>query len=402
MDRRPTVCLICSDVSGDLQAGRLARAIRALAPDVRLVGMGGREMAKAGVEVAAYTTDLSFVGLPDSLRALRPLVDVFRQGQALVRATRPDLVVLVDSETVTLPAAVWLRRQRVPVVYFFPPQVWFWGRWRLRVIKPLVRRVVSAFRPEAELYRAAGVDTVWIGHPLRDMVRAGEDAAAAVRAIGLDPSRPLVGLMPGSRQTEVRALAEPMLAAAHMLQARDPRLQFALPLAAEALRHDVEERVRRSRVRDLAVYRPTSYAVLSRARVVLQCSGTATLEVALLGIPAVIAYRLRSLEYLVGRYLMIDVPHIGMPNILLEAMVQPEFFASRVSADDLAAEAWSLLTDEIRRRTIQSRLAELPGLLGPEGAFDRAASAIVELLPRWSMTAATSAGSADLGRRAAS
>ncbi len=398
---RPTVCLICSDVSGDLQAGYLASAIREIAPEVRLVGMGGPEMAKAGVEVAVYTTDLSFVGLPDSVRAIRPLVDVFRQGQELVRVTRPNLVVLVDSETLTLPAAVWLRRQRVPVVYFFPPQVWFWGRWRLRSIKPLVHRVVSAFREEADLYRAAGIDTVWVGHPLRDMVRVSEDPAAAMRAIGLDPSRPMVALMPGSRQTEVRALAGPMLGAARMLQERDPRLQFALPVATDALRPDLEEFVRRSGVRDIALYRPTSYAVLSRAQVVLQCSGTATLEVALLGIPAVIAYRLRPPEYLVGRYLVIDVPHIGMPNILLGEMVQPEFFKTRIDTQELATEAWSLLTDEIRRRSIQSRLAELPALLGAEGAFARAANAIVELLPEWQQRA-TEDAALPIARRVAS
>src|SRR5262249_14524835 len=144
----------------------------------------------------------------------------------------------------------------------------------------------------------------------------------------------------------------PMLGAARILQERDPRLQFALPIATDTLRPELEEFVRRSSVRDIALYRPTSYAVLSRAQVVLQCSGTATLEVALLGIPAVIAYRLRLPEYLVGRYLVIDVPHIGMPNILLGEMVQPEFFKTRIDTQELATEAWSLLTDDIRRRGI--------------------------------------------------
>src|SRR5262249_24397882 len=152
----------------------------------------------------------------------------------------------------------------------------------------------------------------------------------------------------------------PMLAAARLLQQRDPQLQFAVPLAAEALRADVETGVATCGVRDIAVYPHESYAILSRARVVLQCSGTATLEAALLGLPAVIVYRCRPIEYLIGRYLLVDAPYLGMANILLGERVQPELMQGDVSPDRLAAEAWSLLTDEARRRAIQRRLAELP------------------------------------------
>ena len=142
----------------------------------------------------------------------------------------------------------------------------------------------------------------------------------------------------------------------------------------------MEEGVARSGVRDLVVYRSPSYAVLSRARMTLQCSGTATLEAALLGIPSVIMYKLNPLEY-AGARLFMRVDFIGMPNILLGEMVQPEFFNKNVSADHLTEAAWSLLTDERRRRAIQSRLAAIRGLLGPPGVFARAARAVVELLP---------------------
>ena len=203
----------------------------------------------------------------------------------------------------------------------------------------------------------------------------------ALRALGLDPSRPLVVLMPGSRQNEITTLAAPILGAARLLQMRDPTLQFALPLASESLRHAVEHSVRSSGVTDLVIYRPMSYAILSRARVVLQCSGTATLEAALLGVPSVIAYRCSPLSYLLGHYVLIDVDFIGMVNILLGEMVQPEFFQKNVDAEHLAAEAWSLLTDLGRRRAIQSRLANIRDLLGPPGVFRRAAEAVIDLLP---------------------
>jgi len=376
-----TVCLGACEVSGDRNAAHLARAIRQAAPDVRLIGIGGPAMQAAGVEVRVQTADLGFIGVSEGLRMLPELLRLFRSCQRLIVEERPDLVVLIDSEFVTTPFAVWLRRRRVPAAFFFPPQVWLWGRWRLPAIRPLARRFISAFAAEAEIYRAGGADTVYVGHPLRDLVSVHGDSADALRAIGLDPARPVVALMPGSRRAEIRALLPPMLGAAHMLQQRDPRLQFAVPLAAEALRADVERGVRASGLRSIAVYPHESYAVLSRARVVLQCSGTATLEAGLLGLPAVIVYRCRPLEYWLGRHVLVNAPFLGMVNILLAEGVQPELMQEDVTPERLAVEAWSLLTDETRRRAIQRRLAELPAVLGTPGAFNRVTDALIDLLP---------------------
>jgi lipid-A-disaccharide synthase len=376
-----TICLAACEVSGDRNAAHLARAIQHAAPGTRLIGIGGPAMQAAGVDVRVHTTDFAFMGVTEGLRIIPELLRLFRRCQRMIVTERPDLVVLIDSEFVTTPFAVWLLRRRIPATFFFPPQVWLWGRWRLPAIRPLARRFISAFAAEAEIYRGAGADTVFVGHPLRDLVSVDEDPAAALRGAGLDPARPVVALMPGSRRAEIRALLPAMLGAARLLQQRDAQLQFAVPLAAEALRGEVERGIRASGVAGVAVYPHESYAILSRARVVLQCSGTATLEAALLGLPAVVMYRCRQMEYLLGRYLLVDAPFLGMVNILLGERVQPELIQGDVSAPRLAAEAWSLLTDESRRRTIQRRLAALPAILGTPGAFARATDAVLDLLP---------------------
>lgn len=383
--RARTICLVACEVSGDRTAAQLALALRRAAPDVRLLGIGGPAMQAAGVDVRVQAAEFGFVGLLDGLQIAPQLLRLVQRGKRIIVDERPDLVVLIDSELVTTPIALWLRRHRVPAAFFFPPQVWLWGRWRLPAVRPLARRFLSAFADEARLYAASGADTVFVGHPLRDMVQVDRDPAAALRAVGLDPERPVVALMPGSRRHEVRALLGPMLAAAQLLQARDPRLQFAVPLATESLRADLERDPALSRVRALAIYPHDSYAILSRARAVIQCSGTATLEAALLGIPAVIVYRCRPFEYLLGRYLLVHTRFIGMVNILLDECVQPELLQSAVTAERLAAETWSLLTDEARRAAIQRQLAALPGRLGAPGAFTRATEALLELLPERSM-----------------
>ncbi len=376
-----TIFIGACDISGDQNAARLATAIRGRAPEVRLVGAGGAAMRDAGVEVEVSTTHLSFTGVLGSLAVFRELRALYGRAQKLVLAARPDLVILTDGEIVNVPFAFWAWRRGIPVVFYFPPQVWLWGRWRLPFTVPLIRRVLSAFRDEAELYRKAGADTVWVGHPLRDLVAVDEDSTAALEAHGLDPQRPLVGLMPGSRRSEIRRLSGPIVGAARLLQERRPEIQFALPLADESLRADVEETVCQHKLRDAAVYRPESYAVLSRTRVVLQCSGTATLETALLGIPSVIAYRCIPIEYVFAR-LISYVDFIGMPNILLGEMVQPEFFHRNVDAEHLAEAAWRLLTDQRCREIIVSRLAKLPALLGPPGVLARGAEAVLDLLPQ--------------------
>jgi lipid-A-disaccharide synthase len=392
MSPRRTICLMTADVSGDQNAAGLATALRARHPSLRLLGVGGLAMREAGVDVRVESTDLSFMGVFDTARVLRQLVRCFRGSLALVRRERPDLVVLVDSEAAAMPMAAWLRRRGIPTVFYFPPQVWLWGRWRLPAMLPLARRFVCAFRPEAEMYAAAGADAPWTGHPLCDRVHVQEDTDAALRAIGLDPQRPLVVLMPGSRRAEVDRLLPPLLGAAEILAWRDPNLQFAIPAASPGLRAAIERGVAARRLAGrVVVYPQRSYAVLSRAKVVLQCSGTATLEVALLGIPAVIFYRCNPFEHFVASRLLIDAPFIGMVNILLGEMVQPEFFQHDVDAEHLAAAAWSLLSDDIRRRTIQRKLAELPALLGTPGAFDRAACAVLAALPGSSGEASPSA-----------
>ena len=342
---------------------------------------GGDAMRSSGVDVLVETTDLSVVGAVDAFRIVNQLRHRYRCVRRAISDAGADIVVLVDTETLLVPIGVWLRRQRLPLVLFFPPQVWMWGRWRLRWARRLARRVISAFEPEAELYRRAGVDTIRVGHPLAEIVRVKEDPTAALREIDLDPDRPLVGLMPGSRRREFKALLSPILGAARLLQLRNPALQYAVPLASEAYRSTVEQAVRASGLRDVAIYRPTSYAVLSRTQVVVQASGTAALETALLGIPSVIGYRCHLVEYMVVRYLYLHVGYIGLPNILLGEMVQPEFFHRHADAEHLASAAWSLLTDDSRRRAIQNSLATLRQRLGPPDAFSRAAQAVVELLP---------------------
>jgi lipid-A-disaccharide synthase len=377
--KSPTIYLITADVSGDQNGARLAEALRRQMPRVRLLGIGGQAMRRAGVQVAIESGEASMVGPPDSLRSIRSLRRLWKGIRRLLVDNPPDAAVLIDNETFNLLIARRLRRLGVPTVFFFPPQVWFWGRWRMRWILSLAPRLLCAFKQEAEIYKAAGADATWIGHPLRDVVRVDNRPSAALRRLKLDPRNPLVVLMPGSRRQELRTNCRTIFAAAEILQAREPRLQFAIPLASDSLREQLETEVRRSKLTGYAIFTSNTYSVLSSARTVIQCSGTATLETALLGIPSIILYQCSSLRIAVARRAM-HVKFIGMVNILLEEMVQPEFFEARIDPKRLADEAWSLLWDEDRRDAIKKRLMALPEVLGAPGALERAAASVLALL----------------------
>jgi lipid-A-disaccharide synthase len=389
--KRPTILLITADVSGDQNGGRLAVSLRRQMPSVRLLGVGGEAMRRAGVDVFIESGEASMVGPPDSLIAIRALRRVWNGIRELLAENPPDAAVLIDNETLNLLIARHLRRKGVPTAFFFPPQVWFWGRWRMRWIRSLSTRLLCAFEQEAKIYSAAGANATWIGHPLRDVVQVDEPPADALHRVNLDPKDPVVVLMPGSRRQELSVNCPTIFSAAEILQARDPTLQFAIPSASDALRAHLEKEVRHSKLTRYAIFNSGTYAVVNSARAVIQCSGTATLETALLGIPSIILYQCSALRMAIARRAM-HVKYIGMVNILLGEMVQPEFFEPRIDPKRLADEAWSLIWDEPRRNAIKKRLAELPDVLGAPGAVDRAAGLVLALLHKPVVAYSTAAG----------
>ncbi len=371
---RTRVCLMAADVSGDQNAARLATALREADPTLVIEGAGGDALAGAGVQLVVRTTHLSFVGVFAAFRILPQIVRSLAALRRHLLAQPPDLVVLTDAELISMPLSLWLAAAGIPFAFFFPPQVWFWGRWRLRWLARLPRLVLCPFPQEAALYQAAGAPTVFTGHPLRDFIPGAGSGQA--KELGVDGRGPLVALMPGSRRREVEGLLPVFLDAAKRLRESSPDVRFVLPVANSDLRELVEGLVESSGLADVLVYAPRDYEILGSADLVIQCSGTATLETALLGVPSVIAYQLGPIERW-GARTFSHVKYIGMPNILLEEMAQPEHFAFRVDADRVAGDAQRLLQDDLERRRVKGRLSSLAEMLGQPGAMGRAAAAIL-------------------------
>ena len=392
--------IVAGEASGDLYGGLLMRSMQAMAgparPDVpgarlsgsdrpvsdraglRFVGTGGPAMMGAGLEPLGDAGSLGVTGLFEVVSKLPAIWGVFRRACDVLHSTedRPDLVLLIDYPDFNLRLAKKAKRAGVPVVYFVSPQVWAWRRGRVRQIAANVDRMLVILPFEEEFYRRSGVPVEFVGHPLVDLVRAARSREQALGPLGLDPRRPTVALLPGSRHNEIDAHLGPMVGAATLLREEFLDLQFLLPIAPTVDPAEMRQRLLTLGPERLGIVMLTEgrYDALAACDAAVVASGTATLETALLEVPMVVVYRMNPLTFMLAR-LASSVPHIGMPNLIVGRRVVPELVQGACRAERIAAELRRILTDPGVSGEMRSSLKEVRARLGAPGAIDKAARA---------------------------
>ncbi|HEY7252125.1 MAG TPA: lipid-A-disaccharide synthase [Methylomirabilota bacterium] len=375
--RPAPIMLSVGEASGDLHGATLCRALRAIEPDVRLVGMGGGRMAAAGVEVILDPTAHAAVGTSEALGRIPSLYRAYRLMGQRLRDERPRALVLIDFPEFNLRLARRARRAGVPVVYFVPPQLWAWRRGRVRQMAQRVSQVLAVFPFEAALYEHHHVPVEFVGHPLLDVLPLDLARDEARRRIQADPGHSLIGLLPGSRREEIARLLPPMLDAARRLAAADGRRRFVLGLAPTVPREQVQAHLRAAGGPPIELLSGHTYELMVAADVLLIASGTATLEAALLGAPMVLCYRVSRTTELIARMLT-HVEWIGLPNLIAGRVVAPELIQAQVTGERLAAEAGRLLDEDPVAATAQrAAFKEVRARLGEPGVGRRAALAVL-------------------------
>ncbi|HEV8441293.1 MAG TPA: lipid-A-disaccharide synthase [Methylomirabilota bacterium] len=375
-----SIMLSAGEVSGDLHGAALCRALRELHPGVKLWGMGGAQMAAAGMDVIADPTGRAVVGTSEALGRIPALYREYRKLLGRLRAERPAALVLIDFPEFNLRLARHARRAGVPVVYFIPPQLWAWRQGRIRQVRRRVNRVLAVLPFEPELYRSADVLVEFVGHPLLDALPLDLGRDEARRRLGLGPDEIVVGLLPGSRREEVSRLLPPMLTAARRLSTARAAQRFVLALAATVEGTAVDEMLARSRDADsprVEAWSGRTYEVMAAADLILVASGTATLEAALLGVPMVVCYRVSRVTEAVVR-LLVRVRWCSLPNLVAGRAVVPEILQDDVTGQRLAAEALKLLEDPIAAAAQRAAFKDLRARLGEPGVCHRAARAILK------------------------
>lgn len=369
--------LSCGEPSGDLYAGALVRALRARDPELDAFGLGGPALAASGARLVADFRGLSVTGLTEAVKVLPKSLATYRTLVDAARRDRPDVLVVIDYPDFNFRLMKAVKALGIPIVYYISPQLWAWRPARMKTMQAVVDRVLVIFPFEEEIYRRANVDVRFVGHPLLEMTTPSADRPTLARDFGLDETRPVVALLPGSRPNELERLAPVLAAASHDVAQRVPGVQFLVARAphlrdglfdpfadAPAPMHIVEGR---------------TDDVLSASDVVLTASGTATVQTAMHGKPMAVLYKLSPLTYTIGKPLA-KVDMYAMVNLIAGRRIVRELIQDACTPAAVADEAVSLLTDRERRDEMVRDLDAVRAALGGSGASGRAADAILELV----------------------
>jgi len=376
--------LSCGEPSGDLYAGALVRALRALDPQVSVSGLGGPQLAAAGGRLLDDYRGLAVTGLTEAVAQLPRSYAAIRRLAAFARTERPDALVAIDFPDFNVPLARRVKHLGIPVVYYVGPQIWAWRPGRLKRILEIVDRVLVIFPFEEAIYRDGGVPVEFVGHPLVDLVQpsgAPAESSGPRRQFlpkhGLSPDAPTVAILPGSRPNEVARILPDLVSAGRLIRDRVSSAQFVVARAPN-LDDRLFDVVRQQGIEPVAIVEGEADAVLAASDVALTASGTATVQAALHDVPMVIVYRLSPITYQIGRRL-VTVGSIGMVNLIAGERIVPELVQDAFTPEAVAREAVSLLTDVDRAARVRAGLARVREKLGGPGASRRAAEAILRI-----------------------
>lgn len=378
MKRPRELLVIAGEISGDMHAAGVIRALKQADPSIRCYGIGGPLMREAGVETYQDIRDMAVMGIVEVLKRIVFFRRVFRRMEALARERKPDAVLLVDYPGFNLRFAASAHAMGLKVIYYICPQVWAWHRGRIPKMAAVVDRLMAIFPFEKEVFAGTPLKVDYVGHPLVTEIQ--ETLKTPLAPLPWD-GEPRIGLLPGSRHHEIDRLLAPFCAAAALIEKIFPTASFVIPTPSP----EIEEHVRRliarlpARPSRLHVILGESRQVFRQCRAALSKSGTSTMESALIGCPTVIAYKVAPLTYRFAR-LVVKIPYIGIANIIAGRAICPELIQDKATPEALANALLPLLEDSPERKTMLAGFEEVRALLGNGGAAERAAQVILEEL----------------------
>lgn len=372
------IMIVAGEASGDIYGAGLIRAVHALDPGFRFFGIGGERMREAGAETIADSADLAVVGLVEVIRHFNVIAPAFLQLKRMLLDDPPDLLILIDYPGFNLRLAKVATKAGVKVLYYISPQIWAWRQGRVKKIKRLVDHMAVILPFEVAFYEQAGVPVSFVGHPMADRVATDLVQADAAASFGLNPDQPVIGLFPGSRRSEVSRLLPVILDAAELLQGQLPGVQFVLPLASTLGDEDLAPYLAGRRL-PITITRDRIHDLIRACDAVISVSGTVTLEIALVGTPLVIIYKLSPLTYQLAIRL-VKVEHIGLCNIVAGETVGRELIQDDASPQQIAQEIGRIVTDAQYRADLKAKLAHVRQRLGGGGSDQKMADLVMTLV----------------------
>lgn len=352
--------MVAGETSGDLLAGRLLSGLRPQLPDALMHGIGGPQMMEHGF-ISDYPMDkLSVRGIFEVLLHYREISGIRKQLSRRLLEERPDVFIGVDAPDFNLDLEIQLKQAGIPTMHYISPSIWAWRGGRIKKIAQAVSHMLVVFPFEEEIYRKAGIPATYVGHPLAQVIAMEPDMAAARDALGIAQDATVVAMLPGSRISEIKYNTEAFIATAKILCERDPQLQIVVPMVGEKQRSYYINLVVAAKLDGVPVLlvNGQSHTVIAAANVVLVASGTASLEVALFKKPMVIAYKMMEASWQILKHMGYQ-PWIGLPNILAEEFLVPEFLQSAATPEAMAQALWQQLTDLPLQTRLKQRFTDM-------------------------------------------
>lgn len=369
-----TILIVTGEASGDLHGANLAKALQVRDPNVKLFGVGGQHMRSAGVDLLGGLQRLDGVGVSGPVTIGKGISNILRMKRFFKEQTL-DGVVFIDNPSMNLRLARIAAKLGHRVIYYIAPQIWAWGRRRIHIIKRVVRRMIVIFPFEEAIYREAGVPCDFVGHPLLDTLAPQYDRRLVRKQLGLPEEGLIIGVLPGSRISEVQSLLPEMIQAVKQLRDFDPDVQCVLGQAQSISSEYLEGLFDREGL-PVTVIADQTNEVMAASDLLLVASGTATLQAALVGTPMVITYRLSWLTYQIATRIAL-VNHLGLVNLVAGRGIVPELLQAEATAKRLYEEAVSLLKDRGRYHQMQEAFQSIREQMGTPGASDRAAQVVL-------------------------
>ena len=375
--------IVTGEASGDLHGARLVRAMQEQDPQFKFCGMGGEELAAAGVEMLFDAAKIAVVGVTEVISHLGDILAARKTLLNRMIAAPPALLILIDYPDFNLLLAAKAKKLGIPIFYYISPQVWAWRKGRTRKIGRLTDRIGVILPFEKEFYARYGVSVDFVGHPLMDAVHTSMGRSEFLSQHGIPTDNTIIGLLPGSRSKEICNLLPDFLKAAHRLaNTLESDCTFLIPKASTVsldllLENGLAEYKKQL---DIRVISENRYDLMGACAAVVAASGTVTLELAILDIPTVVTYRVSPRTYRLGRLLIRNVKFFSLVNLIGERRIIPELLQDEVTPEAIAGELVQLLMNHEERERVLQGLADVRGRLGEPGASERAAGIALEII----------------------
>lgn len=366
-----TILMTCGETSGEENASYLVREILRIEPDCRILALGGERLAAAGAEVIFPMEKYAFMGFSEIIAGLPSILALEKELKRLLEGGAINLFIPVDYPGMNLRVAACARAARVPVLYFIAPQVWAWGEWRVRKLKKTVDLMAVILPFEENLYREAGVPVIFTGHPAIEYT----GYAPAPKTLPRPGEECRILLFPGSRRQEVERLLPRMLRAAKLIHERIPESRFRIVLAPMIQDHVAD--IPRELTGVMTVTR-NGVDELAQAALVIAASGTATLQAAISGTPAVVVYRTSAFTFFLGKRL-VRIPYIAMPNVLAGKKLLPELLQNKADAVNIAREVCGMLENPDTYSRLSGELLAIRGMLRKDKGMEELAKVALEM-----------------------